>query len=142
MDAGLLTLCGSCLQLPTGKFALHRENRLNPGVICDSFNPVTNADAMLRSSREKLFQAFAVVVLLLLGGLAFAGPSGVLAWGESMKLLEQRQARIAQLEGEREELKNRVALLDPKHADPDLVGELLRSNLNVAHPDEVVITLN
>ncbi|MDD3799174.1 MAG: septum formation initiator family protein [Novosphingobium sp.] len=97
---------------------------------------------MLRSPREKLFQAFAVVVLLLLGGLAFAGPSGVLAWGESMKLLEQRQARIAQLEGEREELKNRVALLDPKHADPDLVGELLRSNLNVAHPDEVVITLN
>ncbi|OYZ43953.1 MAG: septum formation initiator, partial [Novosphingobium sp. 16-62-11] len=28
---------------------------------------------------------------------------------------------------------------DPRHADPDLVGELLRSNLNVAHPDELVI---
>ena len=78
---------------------------------------------------------------MLLGGLAFIGPSGVLAWGENVKLLEQRNAHIAELKAERDELKNRVGLLDPKHADPDLVGELLRSNMNVAHPDEVVITV-
>ena len=34
-----------------------------------------------------------------------------------------------------------MALLDPNHADPDMVGELLRSQLNVVHPDEVVIKL-
>ena len=28
-----------------------------------------------------------------------------------------------------------------RHADPDLTGELLRSNLNVVHPDEVVMML-
>ena len=37
---------------------------------------------------------------------------------------------------------NRVALLDPRHADADLAGELLRRNLNVAHPDEMVMLLN
>ncbi|OCC24500.1 septum formation initiator [Croceicoccus estronivorus] len=103
---------------------------------------MTNADALLRSPREKLIRALSLLGVLVLGGLAFAGPSGFLAWSENLKLLEQREARIAALKGERDELKNRVALLDPKHADPDLVGELLRSNLNVAHPDEVVITLN
>ncbi len=59
-----------------------------------------------------------------------------------MKFLEQRHAQLARLEQDRDKLKNRVALLNPENADPDLVGELLRSNLNVAHPDEIVIKLD
>lgn len=94
-----------------------------------------------RVPREKLTQLGALGVLLLLGGLALAGPSGLLAWGENVALLDQRQGRIAHLTAERDELKNRVALLDLNHADPDLVGELLRRNLNVVHPDEVVLEL-
>ena len=46
------------------------------------------------------------------------------------------------LAAQREELRNRVALLDPSHADADLAGELLRSNLNVVHPDEMVLLVN
>ena len=130
------------LEMQADKFAMRTENRLNPGLKYDSFNFVTNSETLLRSPRAKLVQGLALAVLLLLGGLAFVGPSGVLAWSENLELLEQRQAHITKLKEERDELKNRVALLDPKHADPDLVGELLRSNLNVAHPDEVVITLN
>lgn len=38
-------------------------------------------------------------------------------------------------------LRHRVALLNPDQADPDLVTELIRKNLNVVHPDEVVINL-
>lgn len=91
--------------------------------------------------REKLAQWGALGVLLLLGGLALAGPSGLLSWGENVALLEQRQARIAALTAERDVLKNRVALLDPDHVDPDLSGELIRKNLNVVHPDEVVLEL-
>lgn len=91
--------------------------------------------------REKLAQWGALGVLLLLGGLALAGPSGLLAWGENVALLEQRQSQIAHLAAERDELKNRVALLDPDHVDPDLAGELVRKNLNVVHPDEVVLEL-
>lgn len=90
---------------------------------------------------NKLGQFGALGFLLLLGGMALAGPYGVLSWGENLVLLDQRQDRIETLEAQRAELQNRVALLDPNHADPDLVTELLRQNLNVAHPDEYVIEL-
>jgi len=86
-------------------------------------------------------QGLALACLLVLGGMAIAGPSGVLAWGENQRLLAERQAEIERLRHERDEIKNRVALLDPRHADPDLAGELLRSNLNVVHPDEMVMML-
>ncbi|MES2303443.1 MAG: septum formation initiator family protein [Pseudomonadota bacterium] len=91
--------------------------------------------------KDSLTQSLALVALLVLGAIGVAGPSGLLAWGENARLLEQRESEIAQLSHERDQLKNRVALLDPRHADPDLVGELLRSNLNVAHPDELVISV-
>jgi cell division protein FtsB len=38
-------------------------------------------------------------------------------------------------------LKNRVALLNPDHANPDMVDEMVRKELNVAHPDEVIVPL-
>ena len=93
----------------------------------------------LKLPRESLAQSFALVALLLLGAVALVGPSGVLAWTENARLLEQRQGEVKQLRAERDRLRNRVNLLDPRHADPDLGGELLRSDLNVAHPDELVI---
>ncbi|MCA1661403.1 MAG: septum formation initiator family protein [Novosphingobium sp.] len=89
--------------------------------------------------RETLTQTFALVALLVLGGVAVAGPSGVLAWSEHHRLLADHHTELAQLTARRDELRNRVDLLDPNHADPDLVGELLRKNLNVVHPDEIVI---
>jgi cell division protein FtsB len=93
----------------------------------------------LKLPRESMAQTLSLIALLVLGAFALAGPSGVLAWTENARLLEQRQAEVKQLQAERDRLRNRVNLLDPRHADPDLVGELLRSDLNVAHPDEIVI---
>lgn len=93
-------------------------------------------------ARESLVQGIALVCLLLLAGFCLAGPSGVLAWAENQRLLGERRAQIVQLVKERDELRNRVALVDPRHMDPDLAGELLRSNLNVAHPDEMVMLLD
>ena len=84
-------------------------------------------------------QALALAALLIVGAIGLAGPSGLLAWSENSRLLEQRRAEVARLSAERDRLRNRVNLLDPRHADPDLVGELLRNNLNVAHSDEVVV---
>lgn len=91
--------------------------------------------------KDKLKQVMALGYLLLLGGMALAGPWGVLSWGESLSLLQKRHAQIAQLEKERAELKNRVALLDPKHVDPDMASELIRSDLNVVHNDEYIYEL-
>ena len=91
--------------------------------------------------REKVKQGLALAYLLLLGGLALAGPWGVLSWGESLSLLQKRQAQIVQLDKERADLKNRVALLDPQHVDPDMASELIRSDLNVVHSDEYIYEL-
>ncbi|NNK45756.1 MAG: septum formation initiator, partial [Altererythrobacter sp.] len=61
---------------------------------------------------------------------------------ETEELLEQRKAQIAEMQVKRDMLKNKVDRLHPDGADPDLVGELLRENMNVVHPDEIVITLD
>ena len=110
------------------------------GVNYDSFTSVTREGHTIADKREKRVHALALGLLLLMGGFAIVGPSGLLAWSDNLRLLDQRNAQIAELREEHTELKNRVALLDPNHADPDLVGELLRSNLNFVHPDEIVIT--
>jgi cell division protein FtsB len=95
-----------------------------------------------RLQKESVVQGAALACLLLLGGIVVGGPSGLLAWGENNRLLGQRQVEIKQLTAERDAIRNRVDQLDPRHVDPDLAGELLRSNLNVVHPDEVVMLLN
>lgn len=93
-----------------------------------------------RLPADQLKQGGALLLLLFLTGMAIAGPTGLLAWSENSQLLDQRQAQIAALTEKRDALKNRVNLLDPKAADPDLIGELLREQ-NVIHQDEVVITI-
>jgi cell division protein FtsB len=58
---------------------------------------------------------------------------------------EAYNATLAVVDGlraKRDMLKNKVDRLHPDGADPDLVGELLRENMNVVHPDEIVITLD
>ena len=94
-----------------------------------------------RLARESVTQLRALGCLLIMGGIVLAGPSGLLAWSENLRVLEQREKEVQQLTAQRDELRNRVALLDPRHADPDLAGEWLRSNLNVVHPDEMVMLL-
>ena len=91
--------------------------------------------------RDRLVQGMALAILLVMLLWVVAGPSGLFAWGENQRLLEQRQHKLIDLRVQRDHLKNRVALLDPSNADPDLTGELLRSNLNVARPDEMVMLL-
>ena len=70
-----------------------------------------------------------------------SGPSGLFAWSENLRLRDVRETRLAKLQIERDHLKNRVELLDPANADPDLAGELVRSQMGVVHPDEVVVKL-
>lgn len=100
------------------------------------------------SKRHKLKQAkgsfapfVALVALLLIGGYAVMGPTGALAWSDYQNQLAVRKAELASLEVKRDALKNRVRLLNPKAVDPDLATELIRKNLNVVHPDEVIVTL-
>lgn len=89
--------------------------------------------------RERLTQGLALAALLLMGGMAVAGPSGVFAWSDASNALAQREARIVGLQEKRDGLRQRVDALDPDNADPDMVVEMMRRNLNVVHPDEVIL---
>lgn len=93
-------------------------------------------------AKDQATQAIALLCLLIMGALALAGPSGLMTWSENSRLLQQRQKEVQELTARRDELRNRVALLDPNHVDPDMAGELVRRNLNVVHPDEMVMLLN
>lgn len=96
---------------------------------------------MRRQPQEHVKQSLALVLLVVLTVGAIAGPTGLLAWAENSEVLAEREARIASLTEKRDALQNRVELLDPNGADPDLVGELVRKDLGVIHPDEIVVTL-
>lgn len=92
-------------------------------------------------SGERLKQLVALGALLALMGFAVAGPTGLLAWSENAAALEVREADVARLTAKRDALRNRVMLLDPEAADPDLASELVREHMGVMRDDEVVITL-
>ena len=67
--------------------------------------------------------------------------NGASADGDYKRKRAKREREYAALDARRETLRNRVALLGPRHANPDLVDELVRRDLNVAHPDEVIVPL-
>ncbi len=96
---------------------------------------------MWRTLKAAAMPALATLIVAFFGGYALFGSNGVLAWGEYSKALEARRADLVAVEREKALLANRVALLDPRHANPDMVDELVRRDLGVAHPDEVIIPL-
>ena len=86
--------------------------------------------------------ALAVIVVGTFAGHAIAGPNGILAWGSYHRALQQRQGELAQIEKHRAQLKHRSQLLDPRKADPDMADELVRKDLGLVRPDEVIIPLD
>ena len=91
--------------------------------------------------RRAALPALALVVVGTFAGHAIAGPNGILAWGGYHRDLQQRKIELASLEAERERLRHRSALLNPKKADPDLADEMVRKDLGLVRPDEVIVPL-
>jgi cell division protein FtsB len=100
-----------------------------------------SANKLFSLLRGALWPAFALTVIAFFGGYALFGSNGVLAWGEYSQRYQERKIALIRIEKERAELANRVALLDPLRANPDMVDELVRRDLGLAHPDEVIIPL-
>ena len=76
--------------------------------------------------KAALGPGFALLTLLAIAGYAVLGPTGILAWGEYRTALDNRIAQLTALKVQRDALENRVKLLDPRGADPDLVGVPLK----------------
>ena len=88
--------------------------------------------------------ALPALCLLLIGYFlshAVTGPTGILAWQDykaERAALEKQALASAEAKAA---LARQVALLDPRKVDPDLADELVRKNLNVAKPDEIIVQL-
>ncbi|MBA3527299.1 MAG: septum formation initiator family protein [Pseudomonadota bacterium] len=91
--------------------------------------------------RRAFWPALALLVVGNFAGYAVAGPNGLLAWGGYHRDFNERKAELAKLEAEREQLRHRSALLDPRKADPDIADELVRRDLGLVRPDEVIVPL-
>ena len=92
--------------------------------------------------RRAAMPALAVIVVGTFAGHAIAGPNGILAWGGYHRALQERKSELAQLEQQKAALKHRSQLLDPNRADPDMADELVRKDLGLVRPDEVIVPLN
>lgn len=86
--------------------------------------------------------ALAVIVVGTFAGHAIAGPNGILAWGSYHRALQQRRVELKQIEVERAQLRHRSDLLDPRKADPDMADQLVRKDLGLVRPDEVIVPLD
>ncbi len=98
--------------------------------------------ASLGLIRRAALPALALLIVGTFAGHAIAGPNGILAWGGYHRALKERQAELAQLEQLKAQLRHRSALLDPRKADPDMADELVRKDLGLVRPDEVVVPLD
>lgn len=83
----------------------------------------------------------ALIALLVIASYALLGPTGIIAWTDYRAALNERSVELAELQKERDALRNRQRLLDRDNVDPDLAGELMRKELNVVAPDEVVVPM-
>ncbi len=92
--------------------------------------------------RRSFWPALALLVVGNFAGYAVAGPNGLLAWGGYHRSLQERKAELATLEAEKQQLRHRSALLDPRKADPDMAEELVRRDLGLVRPDEVIVPLD
>jgi cell division protein FtsB len=95
----------------------------------------------LQLVKRALLPAIGLLIIANFVGYAVVGPNGVLSWGDYRRAKVERAAQLARLDAERVQLAHRASLLDPRRADPDLADEMVRSQLGLVRPDEVIIPI-
>lgn len=91
--------------------------------------------------RRAAWPALGSLIIAYFLGAAVVGENGVLAWGDYRRVKAERSVELVRLEQERARLAHRSQLLDPRNADPDLAEEMVRHELGLVRPDEVIIEL-
>jgi cell division protein FtsB len=104
--------------------------------------PMKRAKKLILLLRSAFLPAIAFTIIAFFGGYALFGSNGVLAWGDYSQRYDARKVELALVQKEKAELANRVKLLDPRRANPDMVDELVRRDLGLTRPDEVIIPLD
>ena len=91
--------------------------------------------------RRAAWPAIGALIIINFVGYAIMGANGVLSWGDYHRLKNERAVELARLEAQRARINRHVNLLNPRHTDPDLAEELVRRDLGLVRPDEVVIPI-
>ena len=91
--------------------------------------------------RRAALPALALLIIANFVGYAIVGANGILSWGDYRRMKSEKLVELAQLDAERARLAHRADLLDPKRADPDLADEMVRRELGLIRPDEVIIQI-
>ena len=91
--------------------------------------------------RRAALPALAILIIANFLGYAVLGSNGVLSWGDYRQMRAEKAIELAQLEEEKARLAHRAMLLDPRRVDPDLADEMVRSELGLVAPGEVIIPL-
>ncbi len=102
---------------------------------------MTSRETLFDLLRRAAFPATCLVAIAYFAFHAVAGNTGLLQWREYRAEHAALTAQAAQVAAQRAALERQTALLDPRHVDPDLADELVRRNLGVVRPDEVVVDL-
>lgn len=100
---------------------------------------MTSKRTPLSLMRRAFWPALGLLVIGNFVGYAVLGENGVLAWGGYRHARAEKQVELAQLQAEEQRLAHRAALLDPRRTDPDLADELVRRELGLVRPDEVIL---
>ena len=91
--------------------------------------------------RRAALPALAVLIIANFLGYAVVGSNGILSLSDYTRQKQQKQLELAQLSEERARLTHRADLLDPRKADPDLADEMIRREMGLVRPDEVIIPI-
>ena len=78
-------------------------------------------------------------VTVYFGYSGIMGPRGLIVWSNTKSELAVARRDLAELKTKRQALQHRIALLDDKALDPDLLEEVARSILALGRPDEVSV---
>ena len=94
-----------------------------------------------RHARQAIVPVLGISLLTYFSYHAIQGERGLFAWIQLNQQLKQTRALADAVAGQRAELENRVRRLSSGSLDTDLLDERVRSMLNLARGDEVVIML-
>lgn len=95
----------------------------------------------LQLMKRAILPALGLLVIANFVGYAVVGENGVLSWGDYRRARAEKTDQLAQLQAERDRLQHRAELLNPRNVDPDLAEEMVRRDLGLVRPDEVIVEL-
>lgn len=101
--------------------------------------------AVKLSLQQLLMRSALPALCVAVGGYfafhAVSGPTGFIAWRDYKVQRARLEAAVKVSEEQQVALQRRLVLLDRSRVDPDLADELVRRNLDLVKPDEVVVPL-